>query len=164
MIRTYQSGKVKRLGRGIDSYRSLFSIFADRLRRNMLIAAQNQIRPDLIRNHIHIMFSEQFHRLFQFPFFPHPAAGIVRRTKYRSVDLVFHDFFLHIFIIHAHNALFVLHQGGMYNRISVIFQTHGKANVGRGMKQYTVALRTQYIQCADNAPQNSVLITDALPG
>ena len=46
--------------------------------------------------------------------------------------------------------------------ISVVFQTHGKADISRGMKQYVVPFGTHHIQGADHTAQHAIFIADVL--
>ena len=60
----------------------------DHLRWNVPVAGKGQVRPDLVADHITVVGRIDFHGLLQFPAFPHPAAGIVRRAENRQMDVI----------------------------------------------------------------------------
>ncbi len=110
------------------------------------------------------MFAVQFHNPLQFPALPNPAAGIVRRAEDCRVDMLLHDFSLHILKIHTPNAGLVLHQGRVDNVIAIIGQANGKADVGRRVNQNAVSFGAKYIQSRDYSAKNAVFIGDVLTG
>ena len=162
MIAAHQACQIKCFGRRVKRRRALSGILADHLGWNMLISFQRQIRPDLVGDHIDVVFSAQFHKTFQFPALPHAPAGIMRRAENGGMDAVLYDFFLHIGKIHTPDIFRIQLQRTVNRMIPVIFQAHGKSHIGRRMKQHLVSFGTQYIQRAEHATEHAILISDVL--
>ena len=162
MIAADQTRKVEGFGGRIERDGAVFRIGAYRLRRDMLIAGQGKIRPDLVADHHHIVLSEQLHCLLQLPALPDSAAGIVRRADDGGVNLMLHDLFFHVDIVHAPDTGAVLFERAVDDVIAVVFQAAGKADVGRAQNEDLVAARAEDVQRRHNAAQHAVFIADML--
>lgn len=117
-------------------------------------AGQGKIRPDLVADHHHIVLSEQLHCLLQLPALPDSAAGIVRRADDGGVNLMLHDLFFHVDIVHAPDTGAVLFERAVDDVIAVVFQAAGKADVGRAQNEDLVA-REQKTFSADTTPPST---------
>ena len=78
------------------------------------------------------------------------------------MDLVFHDFALHILVIHAPDAVLVLDQGAVDDAVAVVGQRAREADVGGAVEQHLVAPGAEDVQGRDHAAQNAVLVADVL--
>ena len=125
-----QAGQVEGLRGGVEGHGAIPGILRDRLERDVLVPAQDDVRPDLVGNHKNVVFAIQLHDPLQLPSLPHPAAGIVGRAEDCRVNVLLHNFPLHVLKVHAPDTGLVLHQGGVDNIVTVISQALGKADVG----------------------------------
>ena len=123
-------------------------ILGNALRRHELVIPEDDIRPDLIRNHLNLIFLIDLHGTLDLPALPHPAARIVRGTENRRMNVVLADFFLHILIIHAPHAILIQHKRTVHDLVPVIFQAEGKSDIGRRVHQHLISPRTEHIECA----------------
>ena len=128
----------------------------------MTAAGQDDIRPDLIRGDHHIVFSEEFHDLFQFSALPDTATWIVGGAEDGRMDIFFRKLSFHILKIHSPAARVVLYKRAQHDVIPVIFQGFGEPDVSRGVQQNLVAFGTKYIQGAEHTAEYAVFIADAL--
>lgn len=164
VVAAHQACQVEGLGGRIDRHGAVPGVFADALGGGVLMAGQDDVGPDFIGDHHHVMLPAQFHELLHLPFFPDPAAGIVGGTKDGGVDVVFRNLLLHIGKIHAVGTAFVQDQRTVDDMVAVIVQAAGKAYVGGGVEEHIVPSGAEYVQSADDAAQHAVLIADAFPG
>ena len=75
--------------------------------------------------------------------------------------MVFHDFLLHIFIVHAPDAV-LNHQGAVDNVVAIVPQGVGKAHIGGAVDKHIVAPGAHDIQGRHHAAQHAVGIEDVL--
>ena len=78
VIAADQARQVKRLARRIEGNRAHAGILAHRLRRDMLVPRQDDIGPNLVRDHHAIVLAINVHGALNLVTPPHAAAGIVR--------------------------------------------------------------------------------------
>ena len=83
-----QTRQVKRLARRIEGNRAHAGILAHRLRRDMLVSRQDDIGPNLVRDHHAIVLAIDVHGALDLVTLPYAAAGIVRRAEHRGMDVV----------------------------------------------------------------------------
>ena len=162
VIAADQSSQIKCFGWRIECYCTVLCIFWNRLRRNMLMSIQNDIRPDFIRNDCHIVFCIKFHCFFNLPALPDTSGWIMRWAENSCMNFIFHDFFFHIFKIHAPDSFFIFFQVTVHNMISVVVERSRKTNVCRCMNKYVISLGAKYMKGTCNTTKNSVFITDML--
>ena len=162
VIAAHQARQIKGLGGSVQGHRPQSGILADHLGGDVGMSFQDQIRPDLVGDHIHIIFPEQFHGPLQLPSLPDTAAGIVGRTEDGGVDPAFFQFLLHILIIHPPDPFFIPLQIGKLQMEPVVLQAVGKADVGRRVDQHMIPVGAEDLQGADHPAQNAVLISDML--
>ena len=164
MVAAHQTGQIEGLGGGIESGGALAGILAHRLGGDVLVSAQDDVRPDLIGDHIHIVLLVQLHGLFQLPALPHTAAGVVGVAHDGGMDLFLFQVLFHVLKVHPPHAVFILDQRAVDSLVAVVLQAHGKTDVGGAVDQDLVALGADAVQGADHAAQHAVLVADALLG
>ena len=128
----------------------------------MLKLRTDNVRPNFIGDDIYIVLLAQGHESLDLFPLPHPATGIVGRTKDGSMYLFGDDLFLHVGKVHPPHPLGVLHQRGVDNVVAVGGEAFGETNVGRGVDQHLVSLGTEDPQGADHTAQHAVFIADVL--
>ena len=84
------------------------------------------------------------------------------RTENGCVDLMLHDFLLHVLKIHPPDIIFVHIHGRMDNVVAIVFQSMGEAHISGRMDQDVITLGAHHIQRADHAAQNAVGVADVL--
>ena len=62
----------------------------------MLVSRQDDIGPDLVRDHHAIVLAIDVHGVLDLIALPYAAAGIVRRAEYRGMDVVLGELALHV--------------------------------------------------------------------
>ena len=139
MVAAHQTGQVEGLGGSIDSDSAHPCILADGLGGNVLVAFQNDVRPDLIRNHDTIIRLVDFHGLLDLPAFPDTAAGIVRAAEHGNVDVVCLDLGIHVLVVHPPDTVFILDQRAVNDLIAVVLNAHGEADIGGAVQQHGIA-------------------------
>ena len=122
MIGADQACKIEGFGRSIQSNDAVLCIFVDGLQRNMLIAVQDNVRPDLIRYDIYVVLLVDLHGFFELSHFPNTSGGIMGRAEDGSVDIVLHDLLFHVIEIHAPDAVLILNKLALHNVIAVVHQ------------------------------------------
>ena len=164
MIAAHQAGQVEGLGGSIDGDSAHPCILADRLGGNVLVAFQNDVGPDLVRDHDTIAGLVDLHGLLDLPAFPDTAAGIVGAAEHSNVDVVCLDLGIHILVVHPPDAVFILDQWAVNDLIAVVLNAHGEADVGGAVQQHGITGGGIAGQCRDNTSQNAVFVADALFG
>ena len=164
MVAAHQACQVEGLGGRVDRHGAVPGILADALGGHMLIPFQDDVRPDLIGDHHHVVLAAQLHELLHLPAFPDPATGIVGGTEYGGVDSVLRDFLLHVRKVHAVCTVLVQNQRAVDDSVAIVAQGPGKAHIGGGVEEHIVPSGAEHVQGADHAAQHAVLIADAFPG
>ena len=164
MVAAHQPRQIEGLGGRIESNGVLVGIAADTLGRDMAVSLQNEVGPDLIADHFDIIFFKNGKGPFQFLPVPDTAAGIMRRTENRSMDMMIADLLLHVVKIHPPVSLtgrcLLIEQGAVHDPVAVVAQCIGKTDIGRCVDQDVVAAGAEDIEGADDSPQHTVLISD----
>ena len=163
VIAAHQPRQVEGLGGRVQRHGALAGVLADRLGRDVLVAGQHQVAPDLVRDHRHVVLAVDFHGLLHLPAGPDPAAGVVRRAEDGRVDVVLLQLFVHVGVVHPPHAVLVLVQRAEHDAVAVIFQHMGKADVGGRVQKDGVAGRAQHPQRGGHAAQHAVFVAD-VPG
>lgn len=73
----------------------------------MLVTRQDDIGPNLIRDHHAIMLAIDVHGALDLVALPYAPAGIVRRAEHRGMDVVLGELALHVLKVHTPHALVV---------------------------------------------------------
>ena len=154
--------QVKRLARRIEGNRAHAGILAHRLRRDVLVPRQDDIGPNLVRNHHAIVLAIDVHGALDFVALPYAAAGIVRRAEHRGMDVVLGEFALHVLKVHAPHALVVEFKRAVDNAIARGFDRLGKANVGGAVDQHRIARLDIRAQRRHDAAQHAIFVADML--
>ena len=160
VIAADQTRQVKRLARRIEGNRAHAGILAHRLRRDMLVPRQDDIGPDLVRDHHAIVLAINVHGTLNLVTLPHAAAGIVRRAEHRGMDVVLGEFALHVLKVHAPHALVVELKWAVDNTITRGFDRLGKTNVGGTVDQHRIARLDIRAQRGHDTAQHAVFVTD----
>ena len=164
VVASDQPGQVEGLAGGVQRDRALAGILTDGLGGDVLVAAQDDIGPDLVGDDGHAVFAVDVHGLFNFPPLPHAAAGVVGRAENRRMDVVFFAFAVHVGVVHPPDAVLVLHQRAVYDAVAVILQRVSEADVGGAVQQHRVAGGGQAPQRRRHAAQHTVFVTDGVLG
>ena len=162
VVASDETREVEGFGRGIERDGAQLRVFADGLCGDVLVARHGEVRPNLVAHDHHVVLAEQLHGLLQLPALPDSAAGVVRRADDSSVDLMADDFFLHILIVHAPDAMFVPFELAVDDMVAVILKAACKADVGRAQDENVIPLRAVDVQGRYNAAQHAVFIADVL--
>ena len=155
-----QARQVKRLARRIEGDRAHAGILAHRLRRDMLVPRQDDIGPNLVRDHHAIVLAIDVHGALDLVTLPYAAAGIVRRAEYRGMDVVLSELALHVLKVHAPHALIIELKRAMDNTIARGLNGLGKADVGRAVDQHRIARLDIRAQRRHDTAQHAVFVTD----
>ena len=164
MIAADETGEVEGLGGGVEGGSAHPGVLTDGLGGDVLVAGEDDVRPDLVGYDVDIILFVQLHGLFQLPALPDAAAGVVGAAQDGGVDVLFGEVLFHVGVIHPPDAILVLHQRGVDDVIAVVGQAAGEADVGGAVDQHLVAPGADAVQCADDAAQHTVLVTDGLGG
>ena len=89
MITADQTREIEGLARRVNRDRAEARDQADTLRRRMLCVIEQDIRPNLVRDHYAVITAKHLHRLLDLGTIPHSAAGIVRAAKGGEVNMIF---------------------------------------------------------------------------
>ena len=108
VIAAYQTGQIEGLAGRVYRHGVLVCPVGDGLCRCVLVALQNDVRPDLVRDDDAVVGLVDLHRLLQFPPFPDAAAGVVRAAEYGHMDFLGLQLGVHILIVHPPDTVFVL--------------------------------------------------------
>ena len=157
-----QARQVKRLAGRIEGNRAHAGILAHRLRRDMLVTRQDDIGPNLIRDHHAIVLAIDVHGTFDLVAPPYAAAGIVRRAEHRGMDVVLGELSLHVLKVHAPHAPIVELKRAVDNAIARGFDRLGKADVGGTVDQYRIARLDICAQRRHDTAQHAVFVADML--
>ena len=160
MVAADQTRQVKRLARRIEGDRAHASILAHRLRRDMLVSRQDDIGPNLVRDHHAIVLAIDVHGALNLVALPYAAAGIVRRAEHRGMDVVLGEFALHVLKVHAPHALVVKFKRAVDNTITRGFDRLGKTNVGGAMDQHRIARLDIRAQRRHDPAQHAVFVAN----
>ena len=157
-----QTRQVKRLARRIEGNRAHAGILAHRLRRDVLVSRQNDIGPNLVRDHHAIVLAINVHGALDLVALPYAAAGIVRRAEHCGMDVVLGEFALHVLKVHAPHALVVELKRAVDNAIARGLDGLGEADVGGAVDQHRIARLDIRAQRRHDTAQHAVFVTDML--
>ena len=125
-------------------------------------SGHNDIRPDLIGDDGHIVLPKQLHGLLQLPALPDAAAGVVRGTENRQVDVLVPELLFHIGVVHPPDALLVSLKLTVHGHTADVLQHVGKAHVGRGVEQQLFTRAAQHLDGCADAAEHAVFVADVL--
>ena len=108
MVGTDQPGQIERFAGCVQGDGAVFCVLVYRLGGNMAMSVQQNIGPDFIGNNDTVIGSVNFHGFFQFFPFPDSSAGIVGTAENSKMNLIGFQFGIHVFIVHAPYAVFIL--------------------------------------------------------
>ena len=160
VVAAHQARQVEGLAGGVHGDGPQLGVLGYRLGGDVLVAFQNDVRPDLVGDHIDIVLFVQLHSLLDLPALPDPAGGVVGGTENSGVDLVIQELLLHIGKVHPPDAILVQDQRGMDDLVAAIGQTVGKAYISRGVDQDFAAPGAEDIHSCDYAAQNAVFVAN----
>ena len=162
VVAANQARKVECLARRIEGNCAHAGILAHRLRRDMLVPRQDDIGPNLVRDHHAIVLAIDVHGTFNLIALPYAAAGIVRRAEYRGMDVVLGELAFHVLKVHAPHALIVELKRAVDNAIARGFDGLGKADVGGAVDHYRIARLDIRAQRRHDTAQHAVFVADML--
>ena len=157
-----QARQVKRLAGRVEGNRAHVGVLAHRLRRDMLVARQDDIGPNLIRDHHAIVLTIDVHGALDLVALPYAAAGIVRRAEHGGMDMVLCELALHVLKVHAPHALVVEFKRAVDNAIARGLDGLGKADVGGTVDQHRIARLDVRAQRRHDTAQYAVFVADML--
>jgi len=129
-----------------------------------VLSAQDDVRPDLVRHDVHVVLPEDVHGTLKLPALPYAAAWVVGGAQDRRMDLPLLDLALHVLEVHAPDAVLVPDEGTMDDVVAVVLDASREPDVGGGVEQDVVTLRTEHIERRHHAAQHAVLVPYALLG
>jgi len=162
VIAAHEAGQVEGLGGGIERCGALTRILGNGLRGSVLVAGEDQVGPDLIRDDENVVLLEEFHGLLDLLTLPDAAAGVVRVAEDGSMDVLGFELFFHVRKVHTPHALLVLHQRREHHVVAVVAKATGEADIGGGVQQHLVALAANAVERRDHAAEHAVFIADVL--
>ena len=157
-----QTRQVERLARRIEGNRAHAGILAHRLRRDMLMSQQDDIGPNLVRDHHAIVLAIDVHGALDLVTLPYATAGIVRRAEHRGMDVILGELVLHVLKVHTPHALVVELKRAVDNAIARGLNGLGKADVGGAMDQHRIAWLDIRAQRRHDTAQHAVFVADML--
>ena len=128
----------------------------------MLVTRQDDIGPNLVRDHHAIVLAIDVHGTFDLVALPYAAAGIVRRAEHRGMDVVLGELALHVLKVHTPHALVVELKRAVDNAIARGLDGLGKADVGGTVDQYRIARLDIRAQRRHDTAQYAVFVADML--
>lgn len=128
----------------------------------MLVTRQDDIGPNLIRDHHAIVLAIDIHGALDLVALPYAAAGIVRRAEHGGMDVVLGELALHVLKIHAPHALIVELKRAVDNAIARGLDGLGKADVGGTVDQHRIARLDICAQRRHDTAQYAVFVADML--
>ena len=128
----------------------------------MLVTGQDDVRPDLVRDHHAIVLAIDVHGALDLIAPPYAAAGVMRRAEHRGMNVVLGELALHVLKVHAPHALIVELKRAVDNAIARGFDGLGKADVGGTVDQHRIARLDIRAQGRHDAAQHAVLVADML--
>ena len=128
----------------------------------MLVPRQDDIGPNLIRDHHAIVLAIGIHGALDLIALPYAAAGVVRRAEHRGMDVVLGELALHVLKVHAPHALVVELKRAVDNAIARGFDRLGKADVGGAVDQHRIARLDICAQGRHDTAQHAVFVADML--
>ena len=131
MVGTDQPCQIESLRWCIKCNGTVLRIFRYGLGRDMLMSFQDQVGPDFIGNNIDIISTVDFHCLLYFPALPDTSTWVMWGTENSCMNVVFSDFFLHIFKIHTPDSILIQDEWTVYNMITGVCNASCKSNVSR---------------------------------
>ena len=129
----------------------------------MPVSLQNQIRPDFIGEDNALVPSEHLHCLLNFFSFPYASAGVVRRAEHGKMNVILADHTIHILVVHAPHALFILLQGRRHTGSPVFLHGKLETDIGRRMEENSLSGRSKRLHGTCQAAKNAILIANGLP-
>ena len=126
----------------------------------MLVTRQNDIGPNLVRDHHAIVLAIDVHGALNLVALPYAAAGIVRRAEHRGMDVVLGELVLHVLKVHTPHALVVELKRAVDNTIARSLNGLGKADVGRAVDQHSIAWLNIRTQRRHDTAQHAVFVAD----
>ena len=157
-----QARQVKRLTRRIEGNRAHAGILAHQLRRDVSVSRQDDIGPNLVRDHHAIVLAIDIHGALNFVALPYAAARIVRRAEHRGMDVVLGELALHVLKVHTPHAPVVELKRAVDNAIARGLDGLGKADVGRAVDQHRIARLDIRAQRRHDTAQHAVFVADVL--
>ena len=128
----------------------------------MLVSRQDDIGPNLVRDHHAIVLAIDVHGALDFIALPYAAAGIVRRAEHHGMNVVLGELILHVLKVHTPHALVVELKRAVDNAIARGFDGLGKADVGRAVDQHRIARLDIRAQRRHDTAQHAVFVADML--
>ena len=162
MIAAHEPRQVEGLAGRIEGHRALPGVLAHALGGHVLIAGEDDVRPDLVGDHIDVVLFHQLHVALHLPALPDAPAGVVRRAEDGRVYVLGDDAPLHVLEVHAPDAAGVPHQRAEHHLVAVVGQRAGEADVGRRVQQHLVPARAEHVQRAHHAAEDAVFIAYVL--
>ena len=164
MVAAHQARQVEGLAGGVERHGALPGVLAHRLGGSMLMAVEQDVRPDLIRDDQAVVGPVDLHGPCDLLQGPDPAAGVMGGAENRHMDMVLFQFGVHVGVVHPPDALLVPHQRRVDDAVAVVLQRLGEADVGGAVEQHTVAGGGKAGHRRDHPAQHAVLVADAVPG
>ena len=164
VVAAHQPRQIEGLAGGVEGDGPAAGVGADALSGGVLVAVQQDVGPDLVRDDHAAVGLVHRHGLFQLFPGPDAAAGVVGAAQDGHMDVVLLQFAVHVGVVHPPHALLVPDQGRVDDPEAVVLQGPGKADVGGAVDQHRVAGACQAGQGRDDPAQDAVFVPDAVPG
>ena len=140
VVRANETSQVEGLGRSIEGDHVVVRPVAHLLRGDVLMAVEQDVRPDLVGDDVDVVLLEERHCLLELPALPYAAARVVRRAEDGGVDLVLHDAALHVLKVHAPYATLVKDERAVDEMVAVSVADAREAHVRGGVHEHVVTL------------------------
>ena len=163
VIAADQARQVEGLGGGVDGHGVLPGPVVDHEGGSVLVAGIGDVGPDLVADHEALVGLKDLHGLLQLPALPHPPGGVVGGAEDSQMNVVGLQLGVHILVVHAPDAVFILFQRAVHRGAAQIFHVGGEAHIGGAVKQNLVAGGGQGLHRAGDTAVDAVLVADVLP-
>ena len=163
VIAADQARQVEGLGGGVDGHGVLLGPVVDHECGGVLVAGIGDVGPDLVADHEALVGLKDLHGLLQLPALPHPPGGVVGGAEDGQMDVVGLQLGVHVLVVHAPHAVFILFQRAVHRGAAQVFHVGGEAHIGGAVKQNLVAGGGQGLHRAGDTAVDAVLVADILP-
>ena len=121
-----QARQVEGLAGGVEGDGPAAGVLADALGGGVLVAVEQDVGPDLVRDDDAVVGPVDFHRAGQLFRRPDPAAGVMGAAEDGGVDVVLFQLAVHVGIVHPPDARLVPDERGVDDLEAVVLQRFGK--------------------------------------
>ena len=162
VVGAYQTCQAEGLGGGVLGHRPHAGVLAHRLGGDVLIPRQDDVRPDLVRDHVDVVLTVQLHDRLDLPPLPDASRGVVGGAEQGGVDAVLYDLLFHIGKVQPPYALPIEDEGALHDSVARVGQRAREAHVDGAVEQDVVPFGAEGAEGGEDTAQHAVLVADVL--